>query len=146
MEHYLLLRIVHAIAAVLVLLGLLAHIFMLWKASRRADTEVLQRKLGNTRRFSLPALAVVAASLPLTGWWMTHLTGWPLGQLWLLLSSVLLLVLLVLGLLLAGRLRAWHQLGATPAPKGLLRLSGLYAGLMVIVLLAIFGLMGAKPV
>lgn len=146
MEPYLLLRIAHAAIAVLVLLGVLAHIFMLWKTSRRADGEVLQRKLGNTRRFSLPALALLTASLPVTGWWMAHLAGWPLGQLWLLLSSVLLLVLLVLGLLLAGRLRAWQQLGAAPAPKGLLRLNALYAGLIVLVLLAIFGLMGAKPV
>lgn len=145
MEHYLLLRIAHAAIAVLVLLGLLAHIFMLWKASRRGDAEVLQRKLGNTRRFSLPALALLTASLPLTGWWMAHLAGWPLGQLWLLLSSVLLLVLLVLGLLLAGRLRAW-QLTAHPAPANVPRLAAICAGLMVLVLLAIFGLMGAKPV
>lgn len=144
MEYYLPLRIVHAVSAVLLLLGLLAHIFMLWKASRGADAAVLQRKLGNTRRFSLPALAVLAAALPLTGWWMAHLGGWPLGQLWLLLSSILLLVLLVLGLLLAGRLRAWH-LAVGSAPASVTRLSALYAGLIVLVLLAIFGLMGAKP-
>jgi uncharacterized membrane protein len=145
MEHYLLLRIVHAASAVLLLLGVLAHFLMLWKASRRGDAEVLQRKLRNTRRFSLPALAVVGASLPVTGWWLTHLAGWPLGQLWLLASSILLLVLLVLGLLLAGRLRAW-QLAVAPVPANVPRLAAVYAGLMLLVLLAIFGLMGAKPV
>lgn len=145
MEYYLPLRIVHAVSAVLLLLGLLAHVFMLWKAARGGDAAVLQRKLGNTRRFSLPALAVLAASLPLTGWWMAHLAGWPLGQLWLLVSGVLLLVLLILGLLLAGRLRAW-QLVSPPAPANVPRLAAIYAGLMLLVLLAIFALMGAKPI
>jgi uncharacterized iron-regulated membrane protein len=37
-------------------------------------------------------------------------------------------------------------LGATPAPASLLRWTAIYAGLMVLLLLAILGLMGAKPV
>ncbi|HCA63652.1 MAG TPA: DUF2269 domain-containing protein, partial [Pseudomonas sp.] len=86
MEHYLTLRIVHGATAVLLLLGVIVHLLMLLKAARGGDQAVLQRKLQRTRRLSLPLLAVIGLSLPLTGWWMTHLAGWPLGQLWLLAS------------------------------------------------------------
>ncbi|MHB8820504.1 MAG: DUF2269 domain-containing protein, partial [Pseudomonadaceae bacterium] len=66
-------------------------------------------------------------------------------QLWLLVSSLLFVLLLPLGLLLAGRLRAWAALGEAPAPARLLGFSLTYAGLILLVLLAISALMGAKP-
>lgn len=59
MEHYLLLKIVHSASSVLLLLGLLVHLFMLWKAHRGGDAAVLLRKLRNTRRYSSPALGLV---------------------------------------------------------------------------------------
>ena len=146
MESYLLLKILHSAPGVLVLLGLLAHIVMLWKAVRNGDAEVLQRKLRRTRLISLPLLGVLALSLPVTGWALVRSAGLPLGQTWLLLSSCLFVVLLVVGLLLAGRLRAWQALGAAPASVGLLRLTAAYSALLVLLLLAIMALMGAKPV
>jgi uncharacterized membrane protein len=146
MEHYQLLNIVHAALAILLTLGLIAHIAMLWKAWRRADTAMLQQKLRRTRLFSLPLLVILALLLPLTGWWLAHLAGFPLGQLWLLASSVLFLVLVPLGLLLGGRLRAWQGLGDAPAPAKLPRFALVYAGLILLILVAIMGLMGAKPV
>ncbi|WP_312764387.1 DUF2269 family protein [Stutzerimonas balearica] len=145
MEHYLLLRITHAVTAVLLVLGVIVHLIMLWKAARGGDRAVLQRKLQRTRRLSLPLLALLGLSLPVSGWWLAHLAGLPLGQLWLLASSLLFLALVPLGLLLAGRLKAWQALGETPASGRLLGMSGGYALLMLIVLLAIMALMGAKP-
>ena len=38
MEHYLLIRVLHALPGILLLLGVLAHAFMLWKAWRGGDT------------------------------------------------------------------------------------------------------------
>ncbi|TBU92547.1 DUF2269 family protein [Phytopseudomonas dryadis] len=145
MEHYLLLRIAHSLPGILLLLGVAAHAFMLWKAWRGGDAALLQRKLRRTRRISLPVFAVLALSLPLTGWWMVELAGWPLGLTWLLAGSVLYGVMMVLGLLLVGRLNAWQALGETPAPVRLLRFSAAYAGLIVLLLLVIMALMGAKP-
>ncbi|MBF7730016.1 DUF2269 family protein [Pseudomonas sp. N040] len=145
MDNYLLLKIAHSLPGVLVLLGVLAHLLMLWKAQSSADPALLQRKLRNTRRFSLPALAVLALSLPLSGWWLVHLGGFALGQSWLLASSALFILLVLAGLLLAGRLAAWQALGALPAPRKLLRLTLAYAVLIVGLLLAIMALMGAKP-
>jgi uncharacterized membrane protein len=146
MEHYQLLKIAHSAPGILVLLGVLAHIFMLWKAARGGDSAVLQRKLKRTRLISLPVLGLLALSLPVSGWWLVDLAGFPLGQTWLLASSVLFGVLVLVGLLLNGRLAAWQALGDSPAPANLLRLCAVYAGLLVLLLLVIMGLMGAKPV
>ena len=71
--------------------------------------------------------------------------GFSLGQSWLLASSLLFGLLVLCGLLLNGRLAAWQALGDSPAPVRLLRFCGVYAGLLVLLLLAIMGLMGAKP-
>ena len=146
MDNYLLLKIAHSLPGILVLLGLLAHIFMLWKARRSGDAAVLQRKLRRTRLISLPLLGVLALSLPLSGWWLVDLVGYSLGQSWLLISSILFGVLMLVGLLLAGRLAAWQALGATPASSRLLGFTAAYSGVLVLLLLAIMGLMGAKPV
>jgi uncharacterized membrane protein len=128
MEHYQLLKFAHLIPAVLVLAGFIAHVLMLWKANRSADAAVLTRKLRVTRLYSLPAV------------------GLPLGASWLLYSAVLFGLLVILGLLLHGRLGAWQAAVANGGvPVKLLRLVIAYAALMLVVLLAIFALMGAKP-
>lgn len=145
MDNYHLLKIAHSLPGVLVLLGLLAHIFMLWKARRSGDMAILQRKLRNTRLFSLPALGILTLSLPVSGWWLVHQAGFALGQTWLLASSLLFALLVLFGLLLAGRLRAWQTLGATPASAMPVKLSMAYAVLIVVLLLVIMALMGAKP-
>ena len=145
MENYQLLKIAHSLPAILVFVGLLVHVLMLWKAARGGDAAVLQRKLRRTRMISLPLLGVLALSLPVTGWCLVNLVGFALGQFWLLASAGLYVLLMLLGLLLAGRLSAWQALGATPAPVRLLRFTAVYAVLMVLVLVAILGLMGAKP-
>jgi uncharacterized membrane protein len=146
MEHYSLLKMAHSLPGILLLLGLLAHCFMLWKARRKGDEAVLQRKLRNTLRYSFPALGLLALSLPVSGWWLVHLAGFPLGQTWLLLSSLLFAVLVLFALLLAGRLAAWLALGTTPPSSLLLRLASAYVVMIFILLLAIMALMGAKPV
>jgi uncharacterized membrane protein len=146
MEHYLSIRIVHAATAILLVLGVIVHLLMLWKAARGTQPGVLQRKLERTRRMSLPLLAVIGLSLPLTGWWLVSLAGFPPGQLWLLASSLLFLTLIPLTLLLAGRLGAWQASGDAPAPARAPRFALLYAGLILLVLIASMGLMGAKPV
>jgi len=145
MEHYPLLKMLHMLPGILLLVGVLVHLFMLWKASRGSDAAILQRKLKRTRLISMPVLGLLALSLPVTGWLLVDLIGLPLSQTWLLLSSVLFGVLMVAGLLLAGRLSTWQALNGAPAPKRLLGFCVAYAGLIVLLLLVIMGLMGAKP-
>ncbi len=146
MEHYLLIRVLHALPGILLLLGVLTHAFMLWKAWRGGDKAVLQRKLQRTRTISLPVFAVLALSLPVTGWWMVNLAGWPLSQLWLLLGSSLFAVLMIVGLLLLGRLGAWQAQADGAVPAKSLRFVVAYAALIVVLLVVIMAVMGAKPV
>jgi uncharacterized membrane protein len=144
MEHYPLLKMLHMLPGILLLVGVLVHLFMLWKASRSGDAAVSQRKLKRTRLISLPVLGLLALSLPVTGMALVGIVGLPLSQTWLLLSNVLFVVLVVLTLLLAGRLAAWQAAGASVAAS-VPRLSAAYAGLIILLLLVIMGLMGAKP-
>ena len=146
MEHYQLLKYAHLLPAVLILAGFIAHVVMLWKAHRGGDAAVLARKLRVTRCYSMPAIGLVTLSLPVSGWWLVHTLGLPLGASWLLYGAVLFAVLVALGLLLHGRLGAWQAALATGAvPTRLLQFVSAYAVLMLVVLLAIFALMGAKP-
>ena len=146
MEHYQLLKYAHLIPAVLLLAGVIAHAFMLWKAHRAGDAAVITRKLRVTRLYSLPALGVLALSLPVSGWWLVHTVGLPLGASWLLYSAVMFGVLMLFGILLHNRLGAWQKaVAAGNVPVKLLRFVIAYAALALILLLAIFALMGAKP-
>ncbi|WP_068825277.1 DUF2269 family protein [Pseudomonas sp. BMS12] len=146
MEHYQLLKYAHLIPAVLLLAGLVAHAFMLWKAHRGGDATVLTRKLRVTRLYSLPALGLLAVSLPISGWWLVHTVGLSLGASWLLYSAILFALLMLFGLLLHGRLGAWQTaVGNGAVPTKLLRFVLAYAVLVFVLLLAIFALMGAKP-
>jgi uncharacterized membrane protein len=82
-------------------------------------------------------LGLLALSLPVTGMALVGIVGWPLSQTWLLLSSVLFVVLMVVGLLLTGRLGAWQALDGAPAPKRLLGFCAAYAGVIMLLLLVI---------
>lgn len=147
MEHYLTVRIVHGLAAVLLMLGLLAHVFMLWRA-RKGAPERLQQKLRRTRLNSLPLFALLWLSLPISGWWLTHWAGMPLGQRWLLISILLLPLFVPFGLLLNANLARWQRLlvakQQASTKQQVFALS--WVLILFVLLLAISGLMGAKPV
>lgn len=79
--------------------------------------------------------------MPFTGWWLVHLVGWPLGQTWVLASSVIYTVgaFAVWWLLVRlNRLRKAEVVGL----KFTLALA-VFSG---VCFLSIAGLMGAKPV
>ena len=145
MEQYLLFRVFHGVLGVVLLLSVLAHGFVLWKAWSQGDVVALQRKLKRTRTISLPILALLTLTLPVTGWWMINMVGWPLGQSWMLLGVSLFVILMIVGMLLAGRLRYWQILSVGQVPARLLRFIVTYAALLVFLLLAIMLVMSTKP-
>lgn len=146
MSHYLAIRISHGVPAVLLLLGLMVHVLMMWRA-RSKGAEVLQKKLQRTQRISLPLFAVLTLSLPVTGWWLTHLAGMPLSQLWLMLSIALLPLIFIALALLYGNLGRWQrQLAAEQNASTAQQVLALVWALLAIgLLLGISALMGAKP-
>jgi len=140
-------RIGHSVPAVLLMLGLIAHIVIVWRAKGK-EPAVLQQKLQRTRAISLPIFALLALSLPITGWWMTHITGLPLSQKWLMISIALLPLIFIFGGLLYGNLSRWQTQVAAQQSTGA-RQQGLalvWALLILVVLLATSALMGAKPI
>ncbi|GAB3472573.1 DUF2269 family protein [Azotobacter salinestris] len=82
-------------------------------------------------------LLLCLIGLPVSGWWLAHLAGWPLGQPWLLGSSLLFLPGAICGLWLAARV-AGRSAGA--------RLGLGLALVGVSCFAAILGLMVIKPV
>ena len=147
MESYLTLRIAHSVPAVLLMLGLLAHIVIVWRAKGK-EPAVLQQKLQRTRVISLPLFALLAVSMPITGWWMTHITGLPLSQKWLMISIALLPLIFIFGGFLYGNLSRWQlQLANKQKTSGRSQVFAvLWAVLILLVLLATSALMGAKPI
>ena len=87
-------------------------------------------------------MAVCLVALPVSGWFLVHMAGWPLSQLWLLAGSSLYLVGGLSWLWLLVRLNRL-RLGRVA------RHPGFTLGLAIfctICFIAIAGLMGAKPV
>lgn len=146
MDSYLVLRIAHSVPAVLLLLGVIAHIVIVWRAKGK-EPAVLAQKLHRTRVISMPVFAILALTLPISGWWMAHLAGWPLSQKWLMISIALLPLIFVFGGFLYSNLSRWqieliNKQIASSRDQGL---AVLWAVLVVLILLATSALMGAKP-
>lgn len=146
MDNYLALRIGHSVPAVLLMLGLIAHIVIVWRAKGK-EPAVLAQKLHRTRVISLPVFAVLALTLPISGWWMAHLAGWPLSQKWLMISIALLPLIFVFGGFLYSNLSRWQiQLANKQSASSSDQVFALlWAVLVLLLLLVTSALMGAKP-
>ena len=86
-------------------------------------------------------MGLALLSMPFTGWWMVHLVGWPLGQIWLLASSVLYTVAALSWFWLLVRL---NTLRTVAGGNG--KFTFALAVFSFVCFIAIAGLMGAKPV
>ena len=89
METLTALKMAHMVATVVLLAGALGLGIWVFLARRNGDATAPARTLQRPRVFVWLLMGVALLSMPFTGWWMVHLIGWPLGQTWLLASSVL---------------------------------------------------------
>ena len=146
MDNYLALRIGHSVPAVLLMLGLIAHIVIVWRAKGK-EPAVLAQKLHRTRVISLPVFAILALTLPISGWWMAHLAGWPLSQKWLMISIALQPLIFIFGGFLYSNLSRWQLQLANKqnASSSEQVFALLWAVLVLLLLLGTSALMGAKP-
>lgn len=113
MEHFLQIKILHGVATVLLFGGLLGLAFYAWRSWRTGDAARVARGFKRVRLIGWPLLGLSLLALPVSGWWLVHLAGWPLGQSWLLFGACLYLLGCIFWLVLAGRLaRVQHQAGA----------------------------------
>jgi len=142
METLTALKAAHLIATVLLLTGALGLAIWTWRTRRNGDATAAVRTLQRPRLFVWLLMGLCLASLPFTGWWMVHQIGWPLGQTWLLASSVLYTLAALAGFWLLVRLNKRRKLPT--AGNGRFTLGLALFGFVC--LIAIAGLMGAKPV
>ncbi|MBV4472980.1 DUF2269 domain-containing protein [Pseudomonas botevensis] len=141
METLTALKVAHVVATVVLLVGALGLGFWVWRARRNGDATAGSRTLQRPRVFVWLLMALALLSMPFTGWWMVHLVGWPLGQTWILASSVLYTVAALAWFWLLVRLNRLRK-----APGGVGRFSLTLALFGLVCFVAIAGLMGAKPV
>ena len=141
METLTALKMAHVVATALLLLCALGLAIWVWRTRRQGDATAASRTLQRPRVFIWVVMGLALLSLPFTGWAMVHRVGWPLGQTWLLASSVLYTVAALAWFWLLVRL---NKLRKTPGGVG--RFSFALALFSFVCFIAIAGLMGAKPV
>ena len=137
METLTTLKVIHIAATVLLLLSGLGLALLAWRKRSAGPAVTVQRPWA----FVWLLMGVCVVSMPFTGWWMVHLVGWPLGQTWLLASSVLYTVAALAWFWLLVRL---NKLRKTPGGVG--KFTFALALFSFVCFVAIAGLMGAKPV
>ncbi len=141
MDYLTALKTLHIFATVLLLGGGLGLAAWTTRALRQGDVHAYGKVLRRPLLFVWVVMGVCLVSMPFTGWWLVHLIGWPLGQTWILASSVIYTL---------GALSAWWLLVRLnrlrrAEPTGL-RLTLALTVFSGVCLLSIAGLMGAKPV
>ena len=141
METLTALKMAHMVATVVLLAGALGLGIWVFLARRKGDATAGGRTLQRPRVFVWLLMGVALLSMPFTGWWMVHLIGWPLGQTWLLASSVLYTVAALAWFWLLVRLNKLRK-----APGSVGKFSVALALVSFVCFIAIAGLMGAKPV
>lgn len=137
METLTTLKVIHIAATALLLLGGLGLALLAWRKRSAGPTVTLQRPWV----FVWLLMGISLVSMPFTGWWLVHLIGWPLGQTWILGSSVIYTVAALCWFWLVARLNRL-RLGR----GGNLNFTLALAVISLLGFVAIAGLMGAKPV
>lgn len=151
MDNYLLLKIIHGASTLAFFAGLGGFAWYGWRAWRGGSAEQVSSSLRRILLLGVPLLILSAVALPVSGWWLVDLVGWPLGQMWLLGSAVLYLFGCIAWLLLFGRLsRLREQALAEGGPASAqarrsLKFGAAYATVGLVLFGAVLALMIAKP-
>jgi len=141
METLTALKMAHTAATAILLGCALGLGIWVWQTRRMGDATAGARTLQRPRVFVWLLMGIALLSMPFTGWWMVHLVGWPLGQTWLLASSVLYTVAALAWFWLLVRLNRLRK-----APGSVGKFTFALALFSFVCFVAIAGLMGAKPV
>lgn len=137
METLTTLKVLHVAATLVILASGLGLAVLTWRNRSEGPASTMRRPW----LFIWCLMLIGMFSMPFTGWWLVHLVGWPLGQLWILGSSVIYAVATFSAVWLLVRLdRLWTSgVGNRKFNLALAIVSG-------VGFVAIAELMGAKPV
>ena len=142
METFTALKLLHGAATLLLFVSAVTLLVVAIRRWRAGDKNLAGGVVQRPWSFVWALMGLCLLALPVSGWFLVHLAGWPLSQLWLLAGSSLYLVGGLSWLWLLVRLNRL-RLGRVA------RHPGFTLGLAIfctICFIAIAGLMGAKPV
>lgn len=141
------LKALHIAATVLLLASIGVVVWRAISAWRAGDRRLFASSLDRPWYAAWAVMALCMLSFPVSGWWMVHTVGWPLGQTWLLGGACLYIVGALAWVWLLARVRRLRAMPAGGEPTAGQRrwVMGL-AALALLVLIALLVLMTAKPV
>lgn len=142
METFTALKLLHGVSTLLLFVCAIALLVVVIRRNRAGDKNVSGGALRRPWGFVWALMGLCLLALPVSGWWLVHLAGWPLSQLWLLAGSCLYLLGALSWVWLVVRLNRLRLGRVAKHPRFTL----LLAILCAVCFVAIAGLMGAKPV
>ena len=147
MESLAVLKIFHVAATVVLLGSVAAVVYRAWRSWTGGDRLPFASTLQRPWVYAWLVMALSLISFPVTGWWLVHRVGWPLGQTWILSAAVLYVIGAGVWLLLINRVnRLRFATGLNDGVMAAKRRNVLIiAAVAVMVLLSIIGLMVTKP-
>ena len=147
MESLAVLKIFHVAATVVLLGSVAAVVYRAWRSWKSGDRLLFASTLQWPWVYAWLVMALSLISFPVTGWWLVHRIGWPLGQTWILTAAVLYVIGGGVWLLLINRVN--HLRFTTGLSEGVIAAKRrnvlIIAAVAVMVLLSIIGLMVTKP-
>ena len=142
METFTALKLLHGVSTLLLFVSAIALLVVVIRRWRAGEKNLSGGVVQGPWGFVWAFMGLCLLALPVSGWFLVHLAGWPLSQLWLLAGSCLYLMGGLSWLWLVVRLNRL-RLGRVAKHPGLTLGLAIFCAICFI---AIAGLMGAKPV
>ena len=142
METFTALKLLHGVSTFLLFVSALALLIVIIRRWRAGEKNLAGGALRRPWEFVWALMGLCLLALPVSGWFLVHMAGWPLSQLWLLAGSVLYLLGGLSWLWLVVRLNRL-RLGRVARHPAFTLVLAVFCALCFI---TIAGLMGAKPV
>ena len=142
METFTALKLLHGVSTLLLFVSAIALLVLVIRRWRAGDKNLSGGLVQRPWSFVWALMGVCLLALPVSGWFLVHLAGWPLSQLWLLAGSCLYVLGSLSWLWLVVRLNRL-RLGRMARYPGFTLFLAIFCAVCFI---AIAGLMGAKPV
>ena len=142
METFTALKLLHGAATLLLFVSAVTLLVVAIRRWRAGDKNLAGGVVQRPWSFVWALMGLCLLALPVSGWFLVHLAGWPLSQIWLLAGSCLYLLGSLSWLWLVVRLNRL-RLGRMARYPWFTLVLAIFCAVCFI---AIAGLMGAKPV
>ncbi len=142
METFSALKLLHGVSTLLLFVCALTLLIVMIRRWRAGATFLAAGLVRRPLAFVWLLMGLCLLALPVSGWFLVHMAGWPLGQMWLLGGSILYLLGGLSWLWLVVRLNRL-RLGRMAKHPGFTVALAVFCALCFI---AIAAMMGAKPI